>query len=231
MFARSLWAQEDYVKAFRALEIALDTYGNIGSGLPAEAIDALVVWSGMLMDLAETDPSLTAANRQQATATAKSYLQGALNGATHNYAEDHPIMGGIRAALAKAHELEGATSNSQREISLSEAIRGQNLQADDIEAATRLNAQGTELTSHGLYDEADMYLRRSLKIREDLSRAQDFDSSTILLKLGTIYRLQRADDQAREVLESARTIRIEVCGETHSATQIVKDTLTLLKTW
>lgn len=230
MFARSLWAQENYVKAFRALEIALDTYQAIGPGLPAEAIDALVVWSGMCMDLAETDPSLTAADRQQAAATAKSQLQGALNGATHNYAEDHPIMGGIRAALAKAHELEGATSNSQRELSRAEAIRSQNLQADDIEAATRLNAQGTELTSHGLYEEAGMYLKRSLEIRENLSRAQDFDNSTSLLKLGAIYRLQRAEEQAREVLERAHTIRTEVCGEPHPATQIVEDILALLRT-
>lgn len=145
MFARALWAQENYVDAFRALKIALDTYQAIGPGLPAEAIDALVVWSGICMDLVKTDPSLTATDRRQAVATAKSYLQWALDGANHNYAEDHPIMGGIRSALAKTHELEGAVSNSQREHSRVEAIRSQNLQPDDIETATKLNAQGTKL--------------------------------------------------------------------------------------
>lgn len=74
-----------------------------------------------------------------------------------------------------------------------------------------------------------MYLRRSLEIREDLSRAQDFDSSTVLLKLGAIYRLQRADGQARTVLDRARAIRVKVCGEPHPATQIVEDTLAFLK--
>lgn len=233
LFARSLWPQKDYDTAFRALGLSLETYQNIGPALPPEAIGAPVVWGGMCMDLARTDPSLTARDRRQAAATARSHFEEALNGANHSHAEDHPVIGGILAALAQTYELEGDTSNSQREQSKAEAIRSQNLTAsdveEDIEAADRLHAEGTKLISYALYEEAGLYLGSALEIRENLSRAEDFESSIILLKLGAIYRFQGTERQARLVLEHAQTIRNGVCGPTHPATRIVEDTLNLLQ--
>lgn len=52
--------------------------------------------------------------------------------------------------------------------------------------------------------------------------------STILFKLGALCQLRGRDEQARPFLERALDVRKNVCGETHPATELVRENLRLL---
>ena len=89
--------------------------------------------------------------------------------------------------------------------------------------------ENPSLMNHGLYDEAQTYLERALRLREDIPREQRFDITTSLLKLGVLFQLQGPDADARPCLERARDIRVELCGEDHPATKLLRDNLALLE--
>ena len=87
---------------------------------------------------------------------------------------------------------------------------------------------GKSLVDWGLYDEALAYLERALEIHEDELGDRDFDTSAVLFKLGILHQLGGRNERARGNLQRALRARAEICGETHQATELVRENLRLL---
>lgn len=225
---RALRALPDYPEAVRTINSALTLYMNIGRTYSADSARALANVGATYMEGAEEDQTLSASQRAHVLAQANGALHGALNGAEHMYGEGHPITGGILRVLAEVCEAQGDAENGRRYRERAEANRCANLELEDADGASALNAHGTALTGQGLYDEARAYLERALSIREKSPAERDFDISTILFKLGALCQLRGRDEQARPFLERALDVRKNVCGKTHPATELVRENLRLL---
>lgn len=228
-YGSAMRAQDEYQLAVASTGSALKMYENISSGLPAEAINAFTVMGGVFKDQASEDRTLSALERTQALHQANGCLQAALDGAGQILGEDAPITGGILGALADVCDAQESTQDGREYRERAEVCRRENLWGEDAEAASRLDTQGTFLTNHGLYEEAFVYLERSLSIRQNILEERDFQTSTTLMKLGILHQLWGRDAQARPYLERALTLRAEVCGSNHAATKVVEDNLNLLQ--
>ncbi len=224
---RALRAQGDYPRAGGTLTIALDIYRNVSKTMPPDAASAFTNLGAVFEEWAETHTQ-SAPQRTRALEVARDSLAQALNGSEQLYGEEDPLTGGILRALAGVRDAQGATEDSRRYQVRAETCRQQNFQAGEADAANRLNSHGTSLMNHGLYDEAHAYLERALAIRERVSEERPFDTSSSLLKLGILLQLRGRDEQARPYLERALAARASVCGETHPATELVRDNLRLL---
>jgi tetratricopeptide (TPR) repeat protein len=223
---RALQAQGDYPGAVSSIESALVIYVNIGRTYSPAATLANV--GAAYKEWAEKDQTLSASRRGWILAQASGSLHGALNGSEQMYGEDHPVTGGILRVLAGVYDAQGHSEDGRRFRARAEANRQGNIQGEDADAASTLNAHGTSLTGHGLYDEVHAYLERALRIRENTLGEGHFDTSTGLLKLGALHQLQGRDAEARLYLERARDIRANVRGETHPATELIRGNLSLL---
>lgn len=225
---RALRALPDYPEAVRSINSALTLYMNIGRTYSADSARALANVGATYMEGAEEDQTLSTSQRAHVLAQANGALHGALNGAEHMYGEDYPMTGGILRVLAEVCNAQGDAENGRRYQERAEANRRANLELEDTDIASVLNAHGTALTGQGLYEEARAYLERSLSIRKDTLGEQDFDTSTSLLKLGILSQLRTHNDEAREYLERALAVRSVLCGEDHAATELIRDNLRLL---
>lgn len=225
---RALRAKRDYPGAVSSIESALNIYINIGRTYSAAAAGALANVGATYTEWAEEDQTLSASHRAWVFEQASGSLQGALNGSEQMYGEEYPMTGGILRVLAGVCDAQGHTEDGRRYRERAEANRHKNFQGANADSATALNSYGTSLTNQGLYEEAHAYLEQVLSIREDILCEQDFDTSTILLKLGILHQLWGRDAQARPYLDRALTLRADVCGETHPATELVRENLSLL---
>jgi tetratricopeptide (TPR) repeat protein len=224
-----LRAQGDYGLAVASADIALDIYREVYDGLPPAVANALATQGVLFKELADRDGSLSPLDREQALRQAEGALRAALDGAEHFYGEDDPpLTGGILWVLSEVREAQGAAEDARTHRERAEACRAKHLGAVGADAAAALNGSGTSLADLGLYDESRAYLERALNIREDSLGERDFDTSTSLLKLGIVLQLQGQDGQARPHLERALSVRSGICGESHPATELVRENLALL---
>lgn len=224
---KAVRAQMDYPAAVASLESALKIYVDIGRTYSADAARALANVGAAYREWAE-DQTLSAPQRAHILDQAGGARRGALDGSEQMYGEDHPTTGGILRVLAGVCDARGETGDGRRYLERAEANRRKNFLAADAAAARALNARGKALISQGLYDEARAYLERALSIREETLGQRDFDTSTILLKLGVLCQLWSRGEQARPFLERALDTRAYACGETHPATELVRENLRLL---
>lgn len=228
-YGEAMRTQGEYQLAIASIGSAVNMYDEISDALPPAAVRVFTALGAVLKEQAAEDSTLSALDRTQTLHQANGSLQAALNGAEQTYEADDPVKGGILSILADVCDAQGAAADGPRYRKQAEAYRRNNIQDEDEEAASGLSMQGTSLVDHGLYEEALIYLERSLRICEGTLSQQDFNSSQILFKLGVLHQLRGSDSQARPYLERALTLRAEICGKNHSATKMVKDNLNLLQ--
>jgi tetratricopeptide (TPR) repeat protein len=225
---RAVRAEKDYPLAATTLRSALAIYENISVRPPPVAVSALSNLGAVLAEWTKQDGALSALQRAQLLEEASGWLRAALNGFEQMHGEWYPATGGILRALAGVCDAQGYTEDGHHYRGRAEANRRANLEPENADAASVLNRHGTSLIGHGLYDEAHAYLDRALRIREITLGEWDFDTSTSLLKLGVLLQLQGRTVEARLYLERARDVRASICGETHPATELIRDNLILL---
>lgn len=227
ILGRALRAGEDYPSAAALLRSALAIYQNISASPPPVAASALANLGAVLGEWVKRDEALPVPQRAHFLQESVNCLSIALNGVEQMYGEKDPFTGGVLRALAGVCDAQGYTEDARSYRERADASRRANFEADKV-SASALDRHGTSLMNHGLYDEAQAYLERALRLREDTPREQRFDISTNLLRLGVLFQLQGRDADARPYLERARDIRVELCGEDHPATELLRENIALL---
>lgn len=227
MRGSALRALNLYAEALESVTSALDIYGDVTRGVSEDAGRVLATLGAIFAEAAEDD-GVYEWQRASLRELAGNWLQTALTGSQDGYGEDHPITGGLHRALGQIREAQGAHGDAQSHFEHAESCRESNLWDADAGAAATINRVGRSLIEWGLYDEAQAYLERVLEIRVDVLEEQSFVTSQSFFNLGALFQLRGWNGQAREMLQRALDIRSDVCGETHPATELVRENLRLL---
>jgi tetratricopeptide (TPR) repeat protein len=216
-----------YPDTMNSVESALDIYGDVTANAPPEAVRAMANLGAILAELAEDD-GVYEWQRPSLREMADNWLQLALAASEGGYGEDHPITDGLNHALGVVREAQGATEDARVHWEKVETCRHINLKGTDEEAAEAINEAGRALMDWGLYDEAQVYWERTLEIRENLLGVCSFDASTSHFNLGIFMQLRGLNERSRLYLQRSLTIRANICGETHPATEMVRENLRIL---
>jgi tetratricopeptide (TPR) repeat protein len=216
-----------YPDTMTSVENALSIYGAVTAHVPPEAAQTLANLGSILAELAEND-GVYEWQRPQLREMAGKWLQLALTASERGYGEDHPMTGGLNGALGSVRDAQGATQDARAHRVRAEACRRINLGGTDARAADAINGAGRSLMGWGLYDEAQAYFQRTLEIRENVLGERSFGTSTSHFNLGILLQLRGRDEQARHDLKRALAIRRDVCGESHPATEMVRENLRIL---
>lgn len=225
MLGSALRAMGDRMQAATSVTRALDVYEIVVVTASPAVSKAFANLGSIIAEEVELEGTLA---DTQILELASGLLRMALTGSEGGYGEDHPMTGGLVRALGAIREAQGAVDDARRYRERAEACRRLNLRGGDAEAAGTISEAARSLMGWGLYDEAQAYLERALTVREDILGELNFDTSTSFFELGILHQIRGSDAQARQHLKRALDIRAIACGQTHPATELVRENLSLL---
>jgi tetratricopeptide (TPR) repeat protein len=214
-----------YRDARNRLERALRLHRQVLREDDPQIAKPLILLGALLAEQADCGEAPPAAQRREILDAARGYLEEALGLLEQFWGEDHPLTAGVLAVAANVAEAEDRQYDASSRRRVADAVRAAVLTSADADFL----AEGANIfASRGLYDEAELYGRRSLELRRAAAEDGTLDVAEAEFALGRLLQLRGRDPEAAEHLQQALDLGEAILGEYHPETELVRACLTYL---
>lgn len=186
----------------------------------------LILLGTLLAKEAGRDGGTTGDRRLEILEAAQERLGEALEHLRQRWGEDHPLTAGVMRITADIAEAKDDHTGALSLRGRAEDIRGPLLQGADADS---LSEDMKVFIDHGLYDEAKIFGKRALELRQSENEAEGLQVAEATFALGRLLQLLGNEGEAARHLEETLKIREAVLVRDDPATELVRDCLTYLR--